>query len=118
MTTEREQLSLDFAAAAGARDDAIDMVARGNAEWCYKVAHVIESLARERAKFTADHIWKACAAAGIDPPREPRALGAAMTAATQAGICQPTPYFFPSRRRSRHAGPCRIWRSLIHDDSG
>ena len=72
----------------------------------------IVMLARRRERFTTDDVWKTIE--GINPnisPREPRAMGAAMTKAHREGIIQPTAEYVQSTRPQNHARPIRVWRS-------
>lgn len=104
-----EQLSLPTVAQAKAqRDAAIEQVEHGAGEWHeYAYAFVFDYLTRH-ATLYADDLW----AAGLTPPREPRALGAVLRAASLRGLMRDSGTFRASTRR--HMTPGRVWVSLIH----
>ena len=95
------------------RDQAVEAV--GNAadsRWMKCALVTIVMLARRRERFTTDDVWKTIE--GINPnisPREPRAMGAAMTKAHRDGIIEPTAEYVQSTRPQNHARPIRVWRS-------
>ncbi len=77
--------SAKAAEARAARDEAIDRVDRGaGLDWMEDAGAVIRRVASERPEFTSDDVWEA----GLAPPHEPRALGAAMVRAIKLGICE------------------------------
>lgn len=86
--------------------------AAGNAAgemWRAEALRVVEDLALTSSTFTADDVWEA----GLEKPREGRALGAVMRQARSAGFLEPTDTYVPSRIRSNHSKPQRVWRSLV-----
>ncbi len=103
------QLEFDLAAAREARDEAIEIVG-DNADngWMDSARGVIHKLARDMDEFTTDDMWRL-----IEPPREPRAAGAAMQMAHRLGYCEPTDRTRISARPMCHARPVRIWRSKL-----
>lgn len=92
------------------RDHALEVVERGAPDgWMDAAVLLIERTARLRSTFTSDDVWEA----GLEPPPEPRALGAAFTKAVRLGYIERTGTFTTTRRSSRHAAPIAVWRSRI-----
>lgn len=92
------------------RDHALEVVERGAPDgWMEAAVALIERTARLKARFTSDDVWDA----GLEAPREPRALGAAFTKAVKLRLIERTGEFTTTRRSSRHAAPIAIWRSLV-----
>lgn len=58
--------------------------------------------------FTTDDLWPLVPDHLI--PKEPRAMGAAMTRARRRGLCIGTSNFQPTRRPQAHKSPQRVWR--------
>ncbi len=97
----------DIFGAIAAKNAAIDAVERAaDGEWLAKAAQVILAVAKSRATFTTDHLW----AAGLESPREPRALGAAVRASSRVGLIEPTGEYVQSGRKDCHRRPVRVWR--------
>lgn len=96
MTPEVEQIIEATTAAAGE-------------EWREAAERMVEHLALTQAEFNADDLWEA----GLERPRESRALGGVMRAARKAGIIEPTGRYVPSRIKGCHSGPKAVWRSLV-----
>lgn len=113
MTTDSPSL-LDLAAGLAARDEALVRVDRNaDSRWKDHVDRTIRRLASTRAEITTDDVWQALADAGVEPPREPRALGSAMKRAAAAGEIAATDRIVQSARPACHARPVRVWRSLV-----
>lgn len=105
------QLKFDFQAAEAARDLAVQHAADGAGEdWMLNALYAIRRVAEAKATFTTDDLW-----VHIDPPSEPRAMGAAMVEARRQGLCEPTDRTKRSHRRACHARPLRVWQSLVCD---
>lgn len=94
---------------ARARDVAVERAERGaDPAWLEAAAAAIRTVAG-RGPFTTDDVWKELDRRGAPDPREPRALGAVMTAARRAGTIAPTDRFKPTDRAAGHRSPKRIW---------
>lgn len=106
-TTGQKRSHRDPAAAAEARDQALDKVATHNDLGLFTEA--IEALAKSVPAFTGDDVWAWLGDNG-EQIREPRALGAAMRSALSRGLIAPTDRFVASTRPARHAGPVRVWQ--------
>jgi len=111
--TDNRQMNLfeRRAAAAAARDEAVERVGEAAERdgWMDQALATVTAIARRMPAFTADDVWDT----GLDAPREPRALGAVMTQLRRRKVVEPTSDFKPTSRRSRHAAPIRVWRSLV-----
>jgi len=79
-------------------------------EWQQEALNAIEHVAMEREYLTTDHIW----ATGLLPPREPRAMGAAMRMAAREKWIEPTKQWTESAKRTCHNRPKRVWRSRLY----
>ena len=80
------------------------------ADWFKEAKQVLFRVAKNYPTFTVDDIW----AQGLRPaPGDSRALGPVLLAARGAKIIEATAAFRPSTIVAHHAGPKRIWRSLI-----
>lgn len=53
--------------------------------WIASANDVVATLARARQPFTPDDVWDLLDDRGVEPPREPRALGPVLKAAARAG---------------------------------
>lgn len=83
--------------------------AAAGADWCERADSVIRELASTRETFTADDVWLA----GLEKPREGRALGGVMQSARRAGLIESTGRYQPSVIPSYHAKPQVVWRSKV-----
>ena len=93
------------------RDEAMDRVSRGaSEEWKQTALTLVQALCQLRSTFTADDVWEA----GLQRPREPRALGPVMKRAQGLGYCEFSGQYVLSRQPKCHAHPRQVWRSLIH----
>lgn len=102
----------DAIEARAARDAAIERAATGAGDdWIGEAIECIERVARACAEFTTDDVWRAGLRA--PPGGEPRALGAAMTAARRARLCERTNRTRCTDRVVAHRRPATIWRSLV-----
>lgn len=81
--------------------------------WKQNAKRAVLDLATERATFTADDVWLLLHTRGEEAPREPRALGAVMTAAASSGLIAVTTNYVESQRPEAHRRPIRVWRSLV-----
>jgi hypothetical protein len=97
--------------ATEARDEALDHVERGaDPEWLRAARVAVGVLADQGRQFSADDVWALLDGAGVDRPREPRALGPVIKAAVQSGRIVRVGWA-NSSRASRHAAPIAHYRS-------
>lgn len=102
-------------AGRAARDEAVARVdANADERWKEYAARFIRHYARTHETFTASDVYMAM----MVHPREPRAMGPAMTRASNAGEIEMTNEFRTSSNPSSHAGNARVWRSLIFNGQG
>jgi|SRR5215831_16281439 len=107
-----EQFNLP--AAKAVRDAAIDLIERHtNPEWIAFMLTIIHDIARKRLYFTADHVLQLAEERGQPFVHDLRALGPLMLRSQRDKVCEATNEFSQCRRRSRHAAPIRVWRSLL-----
>jgi hypothetical protein len=84
----------------------VDQAREGTSEWIRsQLRTAITHLARTRETFTSDDLEREA----IDC--KPNQIGAAMRAARQAGIIEPTGAATLSTRPSAHARVVRVWRA-------
>jgi hypothetical protein len=108
--TQRE---LEFKALVGdiAKEHAIDAVERGaNVDWLNAAMAAIDWQRTHRETFTTDNVWEMIS--HLDPPREPRAMGAAMREAARRGWIVATDRVVKSTRPKCHRRPVRVWRGV------
>lgn len=105
------------------RDEAVARVDR-NAErnWKTTADFCAETIARYRARFTSEDILDAIEKTiakipdvGLVATHDLRAMGPVMMRLKKKKLAVPTPDFVQSNRSGRHAGPVRVWRSLVVD---
>ena len=96
------------------KSDAIALCeqSESSAEWIESTLPIIRELAIANAELTTDDVW-----AVVDPPPEPRALGAAMVEARRRCWIEPTSETRSSSRRECHGRPVRVWRSAIYENN-
>lgn len=105
----KQQSLFDKAAGERQRDDAIDKVHRGNADFVELAVVAIRRVAARNYRFTTDAVWAELQ--GVDAPREARALGAAMRIVQAEGLIIPTSEYKPSLRPACHRRPLRVWQA-------
>lgn len=97
------------------RDEALERVEQ-NAEpdWKDKARACLVYVASRKEYFTADDVAEELSSL-VDgaSTHEPRAMGAIFKWAQREKIAAPTPSFTPTRRAQGHAGPRRVWKSLV-----
>ena len=59
--------------------------------------------------FTSDDVWDLLASR-IDPPSEPRAMGALMREFRRRGWAHPTDAYAPGKHQRSHHRPVRLWK--------
>lgn len=100
----------DAAAGRAARDEAIDRVdANALPEWKDAAIETVYQVALRKWTFATDDIW----AAGLEKPREPKAMGPVMLRAVKLGYCEPMDVSRRSRKVTQHARPLQMYRSLL-----
>ncbi len=101
----------DRDAAENARDDGMERSEEhANSVWKIKAMLLIRQVCLANEEFTAEDVW----AAGLESPREPRAIGPMLATATRKGWCEMTDRVRPSKMVSNHARPQAIRKSLIY----
>lgn len=89
------------------RDAALEQVeAAASPEWLEWAARAIGSLVSAGRPFSTDDVWEFLAATGVQPPREPRALGPVVKRALARGVIQPDGF---TQSRRRHAAVIRTY---------
>lgn len=92
------------------KNEAIDMVEKGNEEWCLAVeALFISNLPESGTDITSDNLWETALEESLYP-REPRAMGAVMRSLYRQGYIKPLQKWIPSSRPACHSRPLRVWR--------
>lgn len=79
--------------------------AAADPQWQKDVRVAIQVVARRGVEFTTDEVWGLLDAWGIPRPREPRAMGPAMTAAVDDRVIKRTGGYKHSTRPEAHANP-------------
>lgn len=97
------------------RDEAIEKVEEhAEPSWFDVARSTLVYVATRNSRFTADDVAEEL---GRMVPKitthEPRAMGAVFKWAQRERIADPTSEFVPTRRAQGHAGPRRVWKSLI-----
>lgn len=81
-------------------------------DWKREALDAVEQLAYVLTYLTSDDVWPVLFAREVGT-HEHRAMGPVMLAAKRLGLIEPTAAFRPSTRAKAHAGPKRVWRSLV-----
>lgn len=110
---------LSLLAGIQARDAALQQLvdAKATQDWLRAAACAIRWVAMGQQEFTTDDVWAELDWLAWPAPVEPRAMGAAMRAASDAGHCQPTDRTTQSHRPGCHARPVRVWRSTMYEEN-
>lgn len=96
-------------AARAGRDAAIQRVDdHADPEWKDLAFDALVKCAMMHETLTAYDIWHY-----VDKPLEPRANGPLMLRGKREGIIAPTEEFRQTGGTVRHAGPARVWKSLV-----
>lgn len=102
--------------ARAAKADGMALVEKGaNPKWIAFMEICLVEVARAKQTFTSDDVFR-YAASKPDAPatRDRRAFGPIMMRAIKQGVCvRANTAPIPSSRRSLHASPRQVWRSLI-----
>jgi hypothetical protein len=95
-----------------AREAALaDVKSGASKDWMARAVAAVQTVALGADTFTTDDLW-----AHVEPPREPRAMGAVMRIARLAKWCEATTLTKKSARVACHARPLRVWKSLLRGD--
>ena len=98
------------------RDEAIRRVQEGaEVSWLAKAQEAIRACAAAMETFTVDDVQARMV--GHPPPREGRAMGAAMVWARRNGLIEATGDYRPSSQPQCHANPRQVWRSKVYQQS-
>lgn len=104
------QTVINFTAAKEARDEGMERAeAHADLAWQRKALAAVMRVCLAKPSFICDDIWEA----GLERPKEPRALGAVMGQAVKKGICERTGEYRPSAQVSCHNNPRAVWRSRL-----
>lgn len=107
-------LQMDLVEAWAARDEAVRRVAlNAPQDWKDAALKAVFEIANTWESFTTDDVVDFLERVEAPQTHELRALGAIMQSAQREGWISPTDRFRATKRKSRHAAPVRIWRSLI-----
>jgi hypothetical protein len=88
-----------------AAEEALEAVYHGaDPDWLRKAQAVVRHLADVGTPFTTDDVWKR-----VPPAPEPRAIGAVVRWAAQAGLIVNTRTTRPSHRAECHGRPVTVW---------
>lgn len=97
-----------------AKRQALDQVEEhADSVWKDAAWQAVTHVASTTPEFTTDRVWFELERQGIDPPREPRALGAIMRNAAKTGMIARTDRVHTSVRPANHRRPIAVWESLI-----
>lgn len=106
------QFPTSAAKAKAERDEAIRRVQEAAAlSWLAKAQEAIRACAESMETFTVDDVQARMV--GSPPPREGRAMGAAMVWARRNGLIEATGDYKPSVQPQCHANPRQVWRSKV-----
>jgi hypothetical protein len=101
----------DRRSGAQRRDEALRRVEQhADPQWSDKALQAARLACSFGAEFSTDEVWSLLEAAGVSPPREPKAMGAIMRKAGRLGLCEATERTKISTRPDCNARPVRIWR--------
>ena len=110
-----EQIVIDFAAAAAARDlgmaQAADHAERVEDGFGERAFRFICTYAETHQVFISEECTAAAAAQGLVSPADPRAWGAPFQRAARARVIEKIGYGISQRR---HLSPTPKWSSLVH----
>jgi hypothetical protein len=94
--------------------EAIEKAQRGaDPSWLTTARTAVLYVAKTRPFFTTDEVWDKLRWDKVEPPREPRALGAVMRSMKAEGLITPTGDYRQSGRAEAHSNPKMLWRSTV-----
>lgn len=95
--------------------EAVEKVNRNaDVEWKDAAYDCVVEVAKSKAEFTADDVMERVELLPVKT-HNLRAFGPVMVKAVKNHIAEQTPMAVPSRRKSRHNCPIRVWKSLIFE---
>lgn len=107
------QFPTSAAKAKAERDEAVRRVQdAAELSWLARAQEAISECAASMETFTVDDVQARMV--GTPPPREGRAMGAAMVWARRNGIIESTGDYKPSVQPQCHANPRQVWRSKVY----
>lgn len=93
--------------------DAIENAEEAVGDWFSLAYQKARSVAASRMMFTSDDVWELMRPYA-EPNTDRRVMGSVMRRLQRDHIAVRTNYTEPSKRRSCHARPISLWRSLIY----
>lgn len=96
------------------RDQAMAQVEEASSpDWVTEATRATRDLAaltqgQGAAPFTPDDVWDLLETRGVEPPREPRALGPILKRLTKAAAIRPVGF---TESRRRHGAPVRMYEA-------
>lgn len=97
---------------------ALERVQKDQGEWMEEAAAAIRTCARFLRDFTTDAVWHTLEGHGVAPPRDPRAMGAAIRRAKKDGLIEATGEYRKSSRPECHRRPIPVYRASALDGQG
>ena len=96
------------------KNEAIDRVEENASEqWKKTALKAVKWRAKKGVPFTTDEVWADLEGARIEPPREPRAMGAIMRKAVAEKIIVATDKTRVSQKGTNNKRPVRVWSPLL-----
>lgn len=109
-----EETLFDSGEGRARRDEAIERVeAHADTAWKDSARACLVYVASRKEHFTADDVAEELGSWVGGGTHEPRAMGAIFLWARREKIAEPTSEFRATRRPQGHAGPRRVWKSLV-----
>jgi hypothetical protein len=104
---------------AALRDAAIQRVKdHADPDWFDRAMEAGRHVAGRMSQFTTDDLVAVMNAAGVPPPREPRAWGPVMQQLAKDGVCVATDRTKNSVQPQNHGRMMRVWRSMVVQTQG
>ena len=97
----------ESAGEAGKTGGMADAADGAGEHWLLSARAIVLAVSRRQEEFTSDDVWKA----GLENPREPRALGPVMNSLAREGAIIQTGRFVKTARKTRHCAPIAVWRA-------
>jgi hypothetical protein len=84
-------------------------------DWASVARMELHRLASTRTRLTSDDLWDVLRRSHPDllPPSDPRAIAGVFRSAARERWLTKTAFYQPSRDRTCHGRPKRIWQSLL-----
>jgi len=95
------------------KNEAIDRVERNApGDWKKIALKAVKWRAKKGVPFTTDEVWADLEGANVEPPKEPRAMGAIMRKAVSEGVIVSTDKTKISQKGTNNKRPVRVWSPL------